>query len=96
MPAWARCPATAAEVLDEEVRQVLCPDKLTVAQWLEVMETAHEVGFRTTATIMFGHVDQPLHWGPPSVAPAGLAETDGRFYGTCTRCPLCIWRRQSI
>ena len=55
-------PGTAAEVLDEEVRKVLCPDKLTVEQWLKVMETAHAVGFRTTATIMFGHVDQPIHW----------------------------------
>ncbi|MBT3331372.1 MAG: 7,8-didemethyl-8-hydroxy-5-deazariboflavin synthase CofG, partial [Rhodospirillaceae bacterium] len=55
-------PGTAAEVLDEEVRRVLCPDKLTVDQWLEVMEAAHGVGFRTTATIMFGHVDRPIHW----------------------------------
>ena len=55
-------PGTAAEVLDEEVRRVLCPDKLTVDQWMEVMEAAHGVGFRTTATIMFGHVDRPIHW----------------------------------
>ncbi|MBC8239666.1 MAG: 5-amino-6-(D-ribitylamino)uracil--L-tyrosine 4-hydroxyphenyl transferase CofH, partial [Alphaproteobacteria bacterium] len=55
-------PGTAAEILDEEVRRILCPDKLTVDQWLEVMETAHDVGFRTTATIMFGHVDRPIHW----------------------------------
>ncbi len=55
-------PGTAAEVLDEEVRQLLCPDKLTVDQWFEVMEAAHGIGFRTTATIMFGHVDRPIHW----------------------------------
>ena len=56
-------PGTAAEVLDDEVRQELCPDKLTTDQWLEVMATAHDVGFKTTATIMYGHIDRPLHWG---------------------------------
>jgi FO synthase len=55
-------PGTAAEILDDEVRAVLCPDKLTTAQWLEVVEAAHQVGLPTTATIMFGHVDRPLHW----------------------------------
>ena len=55
-------PGTAAEVLDDEVRRDLCPDKLTTGQWLEVMETAHRVGFRTTATIMYGHIDGPRHW----------------------------------
>ncbi len=55
-------PGTAAEVLDDEVRQVLCADKLNSEQWLEVMETAHKVGFKTTATIMYGHIDRPKHW----------------------------------
>jgi len=55
-------PGTAAEVLDDEVRRILCPDKVTTAQWLEVVEAAHRVGLPTTATIMFGHVDRPLHW----------------------------------
>ncbi len=55
-------PGTAAEILDDEVRAVLCPDKLNTAQWLEVVETAHEVGLPTTATIMFGHVEKPVHW----------------------------------
>lgn len=55
-------PGTAAEVLDDEVRRVICPDKLTTAQWLEVMEAAHDVGLRSTSTIMFGHVDRPVHW----------------------------------
>ena len=56
-------PGTAAEILDDEVRAELCPDKLTTAQWLEVMEAAHSVGFRTTATIMYGHIDRAVHWG---------------------------------
>lgn len=55
-------PGTAAEILDDEVRQVICPDKITTEQWLEVMGCAHRVGLRTTATAMFGHVDHPRHW----------------------------------
>jgi FO synthase len=55
-------PGTAAEILDDEVRRVICPDKITTAQWLEVMGCAHALGLRTTATAMFGHVDHPRHW----------------------------------
>ncbi len=55
-------PGTAAEILDDEVRAVICPDKISTAQWLEIVETAHRLGLRTTATIMFGHVDGYHHW----------------------------------
>jgi FO synthase len=55
-------PGTAAEVLDDEVRAVICPDKVTTTQWLDIVETAHRIGLRTTATIMFGHVDRYRHW----------------------------------
>jgi len=55
-------PGTAAEVLDDEVRAELCADKITTGQWLQVMEAAHTVGFRTTATIMYGHIDRPVNW----------------------------------
>jgi FO synthase len=55
-------PGTAAEVLDDQVRRVICPDKVTTAQWLEVHAAAHEVGLRSNNTIMFGHVDGPLNW----------------------------------
>ena len=55
-------PGTAAEILDDEVRAVICPDKLNTAQWLEVIGEAHTLGLRTTATIMFGHVERPVHW----------------------------------
>jgi FO synthase len=58
----ASLPGTAAEILDDEVRGVICPDKVTTAEWLEVMRTAHRVGLRSTATIMFGHVDRYDHW----------------------------------
>ncbi|MGH7048579.1 MAG: 5-amino-6-(D-ribitylamino)uracil--L-tyrosine 4-hydroxyphenyl transferase CofH, partial [Stellaceae bacterium] len=55
-------PGTAAEILDDEVRAVICPDKIKTAQWLEVMEAAHGVGLRATTTIMYGHVDRYEHW----------------------------------
>ena len=55
-------PGTAAEILDDEVRAMICPDKINTQQWLNVMEAAHRVGLRTTATIMYGHVDGPIHW----------------------------------
>lgn len=55
-------PGTAAEILDDEIRDIICPDKLRTDEWLEVIATAHEVGLRTTSTIMFGHVEQPIHW----------------------------------
>ena len=55
-------PGTAAEILDDEVRAVLCPDKIDTGRWLEVMRAAHGSGLRSTATIMFGHVDHYEHW----------------------------------
>jgi FO synthase len=55
-------PGTAAEILVDAVRDVLCPDKLRTEEWLEVIETAHEVGLPTTATMMFGHVDDYRDW----------------------------------
>ncbi|WP_156464862.1 bifunctional FO biosynthesis protein CofGH [Aeromicrobium sp. Root495] len=55
-------PGTAAEILDDDVRWVLTKGKLPTAQWIEVVTTAHSVGLPTTATMMYGHVDQPHHW----------------------------------
>ena len=55
-------PGTAAEILDDEIRDIICPDKLRTDEWLTVIGTAHEVGLRTTATIMYGHVERPEHW----------------------------------
>lgn len=74
----ASLPGTAAEILDDEVRAVICPDKVTTAQWYEVMRTAHAVGIRSTATIMFGHVDDPRHWARHLSGVRALqAETGG-------------------
>jgi FO synthase len=55
-------PGTAAEILDDEVRMTLCPDKLNTGQWLEVMRVAHGLGLRSTSTIMFGHMERYEHW----------------------------------
>ena len=72
-------PGTAAEILDDEVRALICPDKINTAQWLEVMATAHEVGLKSTATIMFGHVDQPYHWARHLIRVRDLQARTGGF-----------------
>ena len=72
-------PGTAAEILDDEVRATLCPDKLDTAQWLAVMEAAHGAGFRTTATVMYGHVEKPRHWARHLLAIRGLQQRTGGF-----------------
>ncbi|MFO7573122.1 MAG: 5-amino-6-(D-ribitylamino)uracil--L-tyrosine 4-hydroxyphenyl transferase CofH [Gaiellaceae bacterium] len=55
-------PGTAAEVLDDEVRRIICPDKVTTDQWLEVHDAAHRAGLRSNVTLMFGHADSPRSW----------------------------------
>ncbi len=55
-------PGTAAEILDDDVRQLLSRKKVTVQQWVDVITTAHRLGIRTTSTMMYGHVEQPVHW----------------------------------
>ncbi len=70
-------PGTAAEILDDEIRAVICPDKLSTDEWLEVIGTAHEAGLRTTATIMYGHVEQPVHWARHLLRLRSLQERTG-------------------
>lgn len=72
-------PGTAAEVLDDEVRAVICPDKISTAQWLEVHDTAHRVGLRSNNTIMFGHVDGPRNWARHLVAVREQQRATGGF-----------------
>ncbi|MCJ8297489.1 MAG: 5-amino-6-(D-ribitylamino)uracil--L-tyrosine 4-hydroxyphenyl transferase CofH [Pseudomonadales bacterium] len=55
-------PGTAAEILDVEIRKQLTRDKLTTAQWVEIISAAHQLGLPTTSTIMYGHIDAPHHW----------------------------------
>ncbi len=71
-------PGTAAEVLHDDVRQQICPDKLTAERWLDIVAEAHRQGLKTTSTIMFGHVDQPQHWASHLLKLRRLqAETGG-------------------
>ena len=72
-------PGTAAEILHDDVRAHLCPDKLNSAQWLEVMKSAHAIGFRTTATIMFGHIESPEHSARHLHSIAELQRKTGGF-----------------
>ncbi len=71
-------PGTAAEILDDEVRAIICPDKLNTDAWLSVARAAHGLGLRTTSTIMYGHVESPLNWARHLLALRDLqAETKG-------------------
>ena len=79
MAGLSTLPGTAAEILHDEIREQICADKLNTAQWLEVMRTAHEVGFQSTATIMFGHVDRPKHWAAHLHAIRKLQDESGGF-----------------
>ncbi len=73
-------PGTAAEVLDDEVRDILCPDKVSTDQWLEIMRAAHGVGLRSTRDlIMFGHVDRPVHWARHLLRVRDLQKDTGGF-----------------
>jgi len=72
-------PGTAAEILDDEVRAIICPDKINTAQWFEVMESAHVVGLRSTATIMYGHVEKPVHWARHLLRIRALQAHTGGF-----------------
>ncbi|MDO6414480.1 5-amino-6-(D-ribitylamino)uracil--L-tyrosine 4-hydroxyphenyl transferase CofH [Sphingomonas sp. BIUV-7] len=72
-------PGTAAEILDPEVRAVICPDKVSAVEWLDVMRAAHQAGLRSTATIMFGHVDTYTHWARHLLLIRDLQEETGGF-----------------
>ena len=78
-------PGTAAEILDDEVRRVLCPDKVSTAQWLEVHDAAHRAGLRSTTTIMFGAVEGPRSWARHLLA---LREQQRRTGGFTEFVPL--------
>ena len=55
-------PGTAAEILDKQIREKLTKNKLSTARWVEIIKTAHSLGIPSTATIMYGHIDGPMHW----------------------------------
>jgi len=72
-------PGTAAEILDDEVRAVICPGKIDTSQWLAVARAAHAHGLRTTSTIMFGHVEGPISWARHLLAVRNLQDETGGF-----------------
>ncbi|MSP02168.1 MAG: 7,8-didemethyl-8-hydroxy-5-deazariboflavin synthase subunit CofH [Acetobacteraceae bacterium] len=71
-------PGTAAEILDDEIRAIICPDKINTQQWIDVARAAHALSLRTTSTIMYGHVEGPLNWARHLLVLRDLqAETGG-------------------
>ncbi len=72
-------PGTAAEILDDEIRAVLCPDKVNTEEWLEAHRTAHGIGLRSNITIMFGSVERPRHWARHLVRTRALQKETGGF-----------------
>src|SRR5690606_25214350 len=72
-------PVTAAEILDDEVRWILTKGKLPAATWIDVVTTAHELGIRSSSTMMYGHVDQPRHWLGHLRTLAGIQQRTGGF-----------------
>ena len=77
--ASARCPGTAAEVLDDGVRQRISPNKLPVARWVEIVEAAHGAGLRSTVTVMFGHIEEPHELAEHMRVVRALQERTGGF-----------------
>jgi len=75
----ASLPGTAAEILDDEVRRVICPDKVTTDQWLEVHDAAHRAGLRSNVTMMFGHVESPRSWARHLVCAREQQDRSGGF-----------------
>ena len=75
----ASLPGTAAEILDDEVRAVICPDKVDTEEWLEAHRTAHAVGLRSNVTIMHGTVEQPVHVARHLLRTRALQEETGGF-----------------
>ena len=72
-------PGTAAEILDTEIRRQLTRDKLTAAQWVDIIRAAHGVGLKSTATMMYGHIDEPRHWAAHMVLLRELQKETGGF-----------------
>ena len=72
-------PGTAAEILDDDVRKDLCPDKINTEEWLEAHRIAHSVGLRSNVTIMFGSIERPEHWARHILRTRALQKETGGF-----------------
>jgi FO synthase len=75
----ASLPGTAAEILDDEIRELLCPDKIDTQEWLDAHRAAHNVGLSSNVTIMFGAVEMPVHWARHMVRTRDLQKETGGF-----------------
>ena len=75
----ASLPGTAAEILDDEIRKDLCPDKINTEEWLEVHRTAHKIGLRSNVTMMFGSIEHPRHWVKHLLLCRDLQKETGGF-----------------
>ncbi|HSL72879.1 MAG TPA: 5-amino-6-(D-ribitylamino)uracil--L-tyrosine 4-hydroxyphenyl transferase CofH [Ilumatobacteraceae bacterium] len=75
----ASLPGTAAEILDDEIRAVLCPDKIDTEEWLDAHRAAHRIGLHSNVTIMFGAVEEPVHWARHIVRTRDLQKETGGF-----------------
>jgi len=72
-------PGTAAEILDDNIRQIICPDKISSNQWCDIVTTAHKIGMKSTATIMFGHVEEIRHWSRHLIKIRTIQKETGGF-----------------
>jgi FO synthase len=75
----ASLPGTAAEILDDDIRSIICPDKINTEEWLECHRVAHSVGLRSNVTMMFGSVEQPVHWARHLMRTRALQQETGGF-----------------
>ena len=75
----ATLPGTAAEILDDDMRALLCPDKIDTEEWLDAHRTAHQVGLRSNVTIMYGAIENPVHWARHIVRTRDLQRETGGF-----------------
>ena len=72
-------PGTAAEILDDGIRDILCPDKISTEEWLHAHRTAHNIGLRSNVTMMFGSVEEPVHWARHLIRTRDLQKETGGF-----------------
>ncbi|HBH02854.1 MAG TPA: 7,8-didemethyl-8-hydroxy-5-deazariboflavin synthase subunit CofH [Candidatus Rokubacteria bacterium] len=72
-------PGTSAEILDQEIRDVIARGRITVDQWVDVITTAHALGIRTTSTIMYGHIETPAHWARHLALLRSIQKDTGGF-----------------
>ncbi len=89
-------PGTAAEILDDEIRAIICPDKINTAQWVAVARAAHALGLRTTSTIMYGHVEGPRNWARHLLVRCADLQSRRPASPSSFRCRSCTWKRRCI